>query len=134
MARPGESHRRWRRESDATIRCDRFGDEASNEQDGGVVVSLPEIWNRFAAKGADFAVGENRFEAITDFESILVIVNGEQDQDAAIGFGPDAQLRRKVDGIVLDGLVSQRLDGDDGDLCLGLLLNLGAKSGDLRFR
>ena len=101
--RPGSTHRRWRRESDAAIGCDRVRDEASDEQDGVVVVRLPEIWNRLAAERADLAVRKNGLKTVADLESIFVIVDGEQHQDAAIGFRPDAELRREIDGIVLDG-------------------------------
>ncbi len=93
---------------------------------------MAEDGDGFAAEAADFAVGEDGFEAVADLGEIFVIVDGVEDEDAAAGLlGADAPFGGEIEGVVEDGLAVGCGDGDDGDLRVGFLVDFGAEGGEL---
>ena len=121
-------------ERDARVLGDDVGDATRNKEESGVVVSLAEDGDGFTAEAADFAVGEDAFEAVADLGPIFVIVGGVEDEDAATDLlGADSPFCGEVVGIVEDGLAVGGGDGDDGDLGFGFLVDLGAEGGELGF-
>src|SRR5271156_1876888 len=82
----GPGSGRWRAaERDAAILSDYVGDAAGQQRHGCVVIPLPEIWDRFAAKAADFTVGQDGFQAVADLRPVFVIVHGQEYENAAGG-------------------------------------------------
>jgi len=121
-------------EGDAGVLRDDVGDAARDEEESGIVISLAEDGDRFATEAADFAVGENAFEAIADLGPILVVVGGVKDEDAAADlFGADAPFCGEIEGVVEDVLAVCGGDGDDGDLGFGFLVDFGAERGEFGF-
>jgi len=111
---------------------DDVGDPAGHQQKCGVVVVLAEDGDGFAAEAAYLAVGKDGFEAVANLGPIFVVVDGEEDEDAAIGlFGTYVPLSRQVEGVVLDGLTVGGGDGNYGDLGVGFLVDFGAEGGEL---
>ncbi len=70
---------------DAGILRDDIGDSRGHQQHRAVVVVLPEQRNRLAAKAADFAVRQNRFQAVANFDAVFPVLHRQQDQDSVIG-------------------------------------------------
>ena len=88
-------------EGDAGVLGDDVGDAAGDEEESGVVVILAEDGDGFAAEGADFAVGEDAFEAVADLGPIFVVVGGVEDEDAAADLlGADAPFCGESVGVV----------------------------------
>ena len=86
----------------------------------------------FATEAADFAVGEDGLQAVAHLGPVFVVVDGEENQDAAIGLlGTDAPLCSQVESVVDDWLAVGGGDGDYGDLCVGFLVDFGAENGEL---
>src|SRR5437879_2141231 len=75
-----------RRSSESHIRIfrDRLCDARGQESDRGTVISLAEDWHHLTAKAADFAVGQNRFQTVSNFHPILPVARGKQNQNASI--------------------------------------------------
>ena len=121
-------------QSDAGVLGDDVGDAAGDEEERGVVISLAEDGDGFASEAADFAVGEDAFEAVADLSPIFVVVGGVEDEDAAAHLlGADSPFCGESVGVVEGGLVADGGDGDDGDLSFGFLVDLGAEGGELGF-
>jgi len=119
-------------QGDAGVLCDDVGDAAGHEANRCVIVALAEDGDGFAAEAADFAVGKDGFQAVSYLGPIPVVIDGEENEDAAIGlFGTYAPLGGQVDGVVLDGLTVCCGDGHYGDLGVGFLVELGAEGGEL---
>ena len=126
--------RRGTSEGDAGVLRDDVGDAAGNEEERGVVISLAEDGHGFATEAADFAVGEDAFEAVADLRPIFVVVGGVEDEDAAAGLlGADAPFCGEGVGVVEDVLAVGGGDGDDGDLRFGFLVDLGAEGDEFSF-
>ena len=116
----------------AGVLRDHVGDAAGHEQDRGVIVALAEDGDGFATEAANFAVGEDGLQAVAYLGPVFVVVDGEENQDAAIGLlGTDAPLCGQVESVVDDWLAVGGGDGDYGDLCVGFLVDFGAESGEL---
>ena len=93
---------------------------------------MAEERDRFAAEPAHLTVGQDGFETVADLREVGVVLNGEEDQDATIFLlWTDAPVRGEVEGVLLGRKVAERFHGDDGDLGLGLVVNLGAEGGEL---
>ena len=121
-------------EGDACVLRDDVGDAASDKEESGVVVSLAEDGDGFAPEAADFAVGEDAFEAIADLRPVFVIVGGVEDEDAAADlFGADAPFCCEGVGVVEGVLATCGGDGDDGDLGFGFLVDFGAEGREFGF-
>src|ERR1035437_1196033 len=109
----------------------RLGDGAADGFRGGhegfAVVLLLQCGAHLAENGAGEAVGEDRFEAIADFEAIAAVIDDEQEQGAfVLAFLADAP--GAIDGVgdVFDGLAGEGGDGDKGHLGAGGALHGGA--------
>jgi hypothetical protein len=121
-------------EGDAGVLRDDVGDAARDEEESGVVISLAENGDGFATEAADFAVGEDAFEAVADLSPIFVVVGGVEDEDAAANLlGADSPFCGEIVGVVEGGLVADGGDGDDGDLGFCFLVDLGAEGGEFGF-
>ena len=93
---------------------------------------MAEDRDSFAAEAADFAVREDRLQAIADLGPVGTVVHGEEYQDTAIGLlGANAPFRGEVESVLDDWLAVGGGDGDYGDLRVGFLIDFGAKSGEL---
>ena len=128
----GSLARRGRRGSgklDAAIGGNNLRDVAGHQRNSRVVVILAQIRDGLAAETADFAVGQNFFQAIADFDAVAVIVHGKKNQNAAVGlFGADAEAGGEINGVVLDWPAAERFDRDNDELRLSFLIHLGAQS------
>src|SRR6185369_1904190 len=81
--------------------------------------------HNFASKTADFTIRQDRLQPIAHFNTTLAIVYGKQDQDTAIaGFGTDAPGFIKIRSVALDVSAIERMNRNDGNLRVGLLVNL----------
>jgi len=83
-------------------------DAAGEQRHASVVISLAKIRDHLASESTDFAVGQDRFQAVADLRPVFVVVHGEEYQDSAGGlFRTDAPFRCYVQGIIFDGAVAQ---------------------------
>ena len=58
-----------------------------------VVVVLPEQRDSFAAKTSDFAIGQDRFQPVADFDAVFPVLHRQEDQNAVVGgLAADAPL------------------------------------------
>lgn len=95
---------------------------------GGVVIPCLQLRNDGAPDDADLAVGENAFEAVAGLNAASAVLNGEQQDDAAISsLGADLPLVFERGGEVFDWLAVERLYRDHGNLRVGLAIDLKAK-------
>ena len=103
------------------------GDAAGHEQERLAVIFAAHQRDGFALKASYFAIGQNRFQAIADFNAGAVIPDGVENQDSAIGrFAADSPLMEKIDGITFDVGAVQGIDRDESDLRVGFLVDLMA--------
>ena len=110
-----------------------LGDPRYHERDRAAVVVLAQKWNRFAAESPYFAIRQNRFQPVANLGSVAVFLCGQQDQHTAIcGFAADSPFLVQIDGIALDIGAIERLNGDNGDLRMRLLVDLPADVIELR--
>ena len=92
------------------------------------VLPLPQKRQHFAAEAADFAIRQDRFQAVADFSPVLSVVDGEQHRYAAVfAFWPDAPFLKEAIGKILRGVAFERVDGYDGKLRIGLPIELLAE-------
>ncbi len=117
-----------RRKRNSAIGGDIFRELPDGRFDATVVISLDEKRTHETASVAGAGVGDNRLEAIADFNSISALRRGHEQQHATIFFfAADAELFEKVVAILIDVFAIERTDGDDGHLRSGFLLDLQAK-------
>jgi hypothetical protein len=116
-------------EGDSGVGGDDLGYLADTEGDGGVVVALLGGWHHGAADVADFGVVEDAFEAVTYLDAASSGIHDENHEYAAVGpFGSNLPLVFKGGGELFYGLVAvEGFDGDDGDLGVGLTIDLSAE-------
>ena len=104
-----------------------------HQQNGAVVIVLLELGNGFPAKTTDFAIGQDRFQAVAYFDPVLVVLDGEKKQDSVIGgFAADAPLLEKRNCVALNVGAVQGINRHDGDLRVRLLVDLLANVVQLR--
>jgi len=111
---------------------------------GGIIgtlgaVGLARMGNaavdRLVQSVAGTGIIDDWFEAVTYLDAIFAFVRGEQQEHATIViFAADAELFVKIDGILLDTFAFERVDGDDGHLRGGLLLEFGAEIFEAKLR
>lgn len=122
-------------ESDMTIFGYYFGDAFSKQQNGAAVVADSELRDGFAPKIADESIGENRLQAVADFNAVFALSGSDEDEHAAIFLlRANSPARRKVYRVFVDGFAFERTDGNDGDLRLGFFVQFAANIFDDLFR
>src|SRR5579884_1244819 len=93
-------------------------------EDRIAVIAGAKLRAHVAQDAADEAVGEDGLEAIADLDAVLVVLRGqEQEQAFVAALVTDAPLAGEGVGEILDGLAVERLDGDHGDLHAGGLFD-----------
>jgi oligopeptidase B len=116
------------REGDVGVGGDDAGDLLQASFKAGTVLAGVELRNHAAADVAYLRVGEDAFETITDFDPAFVVFGGDQHEDAAVGgLGADLPLLFEEVGEVGDGVSAEVVDGDNGDLGVGLVVELAAE-------
>ena len=121
------------RQFDAGVLRDDIRDPRGHQRYRAVVVILPEQRDRLAAKASDLAVGQNRLQAVADFDAVLPVLHRQQDQDSVVGgLAADAPLLVQGDGVALDVRTVQGIHRDDGDLRVRFLVDLLADVVQLR--
>jgi hypothetical protein len=108
-----------------------LSDATGDQQERLAVLFGAHQRNRFALKAAGLAVGQYRFETVADFDAGAMILNGVENQDAAIRFTSHTPFLSKIDRVTFDVGAVERVDGDQRDLGVGFLLNLPADVVDL---
>jgi hypothetical protein len=58
---------------------------SGEEKKGAIVVASSKVRNSLAPESTHFSVRKNCLQAIADFDSIAAILDGEQNQNTAIG-------------------------------------------------
>ena len=108
---------------------DDVGDLPNAEGDGVIVVVLLGVRLHGAADVADLGVVEDAFEAVADLDAAVARRHDEDHEDATVcALGADLPLLFELGGELFDGLVVIKgLNGDDGDLGVGLAVNGGAE-------
>ena len=98
-------------------------------------MALAQKRQHVAPKAADFSVRQNRFEPVSDFCPVLMIVHRQQHHHAAVlALGPHAPLLEELVGKILNAVAFERVDGYDGQLRVCFLVQLLAESRDLLLR
>src|SRR5579863_6613831 len=122
------ARRRIAGERDAFVVGNIFCELPRGDFDGRAVIVLPEKGNHGAAGIACTRVINYWFQAVADFDAVLAIVGSEQQEHAGVVlFCAYAEMFEEIDGVVFDGAIVERADGDDGELRAGFLLEFGAK-------
>ena len=113
-------------ERHAAIVGDVFGELPSSGFHAGAVIALEKIRAHEATRIAGPRVVDDGFETVADFGPIFAFGGSDEKKDAPIFFfAADAELLVEFVGVLLDGFVLERANGDDGQLCAGLLLEFG---------
>ncbi len=124
----GNIPQRLRLKSDARIFCDDLSDVLGSQRDRRIVIALAQIRHHFAADRSDFTVGQNSFQAVSDFKPVMVVVGRNQEKQAAVGtLRPHLPLFFQPHGEIVNGVIAGRMDGHDGNLGVGLVIDFCAK-------
>jgi len=122
------------RELNPGITRNHIGNTAGNQEQGLAIVFAAHQWNGFTLEASYLAVGQDRLQTVSHFNTRPVVFDCVKDQDATVrGFRADAPLVEKVDGVAFDIRAVERIDGNNGDLGMSFFVNLAAKVFDLRF-
>ena len=98
-------------------------------------MALAQKRQHIAPEATDFSVRQNRFESVPDFGPVLMIVHRQQHHHTAVlALRPHTPLLEELVGKILSAVPFERVDGDDGELCVCFLVQLLAKSRDLLLR
>ena len=119
------------REGDFGVSCDDLSNFTHGLGDCSVEVIGAKKGDHFAAYIADLAIGENAFEAVADFNASFVVVDGQKNHDSAVVLALATHLPFVFESIGKLSRVNaiQRVDGDNGDLRVGLrVVELGAEA------
>ena len=115
------SHDRRIGEGYICVRGNDLGNLADGEGYSTVEIVGAEVGDHGAANVADFGVGKNAFKAVAGNDLPFVVFYGQKYQDSAIGpLFADTHLVHEVSGIRSDVVSVDAVDGDDGDLGVGL--------------
>ena len=128
------ANRRLRAKSDSFVLGDVIGELARSDFDAGAVVSLTKIGNHGASSVAGASVVDDGLEAVTDFGPIFAVVGRDEEEDAVVlVLLSDAERFENLVGELLDRFAIEGIDGDDGELRPGFLLELEAERVDAGF-
>lgn len=115
-------------QGDACILGDNICDLTDSDRNRGVVVVLACSRSHGTAYVTHLCVIEDAFEAVSHLDAPATRIHNEDHQDAAILFIPHLPFVFKVGRELLDALVViEGLDGDHGNLRVGLMVNLCAQ-------
>ena len=118
---------------DTRILRDDLCNTRRHQCDSAVEVILPEQRNGFASDCADFPIWQNRFQPVANFDPVTMILCRQQDQHALVcGFAADAPFVEEIDRIAFDVGSVERLNSDDGNLRMRLLVDLLTNIVELR--
>ena len=96
--------------------------------DCGIVIPCLQLRNDGAADDADLAVGQNALEAVAGLDAAFAVLNGEDQDDAAVGsLSADLPFVFEGCGEIFDRLAVEGLHRDHGDLGMGLAIDLQAE-------
>jgi small subunit ribosomal protein S20 len=99
------------------------------QERGGILV-LPQQRNHLPSEIADHPIGEDGLEAVADLGAIPVVVDCQQDEHAAVlALGACAPFIEQPIGEIVFGIAFQGMDGNHGDLGIGLLVEFLAERG-----
>ncbi len=116
----------------ARVRRDELRDTSCADQRRGAVVALAQVGNHVASHVARARIVDHRLQSVANFDLVLPLFGSDQDQYAAIVLlRPDAEMLVEIGGVVFARFAFERVDGDDGNLRAGLLLQLGGEQFDL---
>ena len=117
--------RLWSSELDSRIARDDTGNAARDQQQG-VAISAPlHEWYGLALEASDFPIGEDRLESVPDLNARAAILYGVQDENSAISaFVADTPFLEESNGIAVNVGTIERVDGDDRNLSVSLLIDL----------
>ncbi len=94
-------------------------------------MTLPEQWEHASAETADLAIRQYRFESISDFRPVLVLIYREQNHNTAVlAFRSHTPFLEETIRKILSRIAFERMDGYDGELGIRFLIQLLTESGD----
>ena len=118
------------------VRGDDLRNLADRQGHGAVIVAGAQVGDHGAADIAQFAVGQNAFQAVAHVDAALMVAYRQQDKHAFIcALAADLPLVFKLIGVIGRVIPIQRLHSHDCDLRFGLgVVKLAAHLVDLRNR
>src|SRR6185437_11496765 len=104
-------------EGDVSIFSDDLCHTLRYQPQGRAIFALPEKRDCFAAKAADFAIGQDWLQPVANLGAIAMVIHRQQNQHTAIDrLGPDAPLLVKIGGVAFNVGTIERADSDHGNL------------------
>ena len=123
-----------RGEGDVGVGGDDGGELLDAGLDGRAVLALLELGVHAAANVADLGVGEDALKAVANLDAVLVILNGEDHEDALVGgLGADLPSVFERGGKGIYVLAVEGFDGDDFDGGVGARVDLPGETFDVFF-
>jgi len=117
----------------------RLGDHTCNIvcelKHGAVIIRGTQQRYSFASKAAYQTIGQNRFQAISNFNAVSPILNGQQDHHPPVcALVANAPFGEQIVGEHLNRLAIERMDRHYGNLRARLRVHLLAQAGNPRDR
>ena len=135
MDRTLRRHKFRRSELNAGVLCNNICDPRSKQEQRLAVIACPHDRDGFPLKSPYFSVRQYRFQAVANFNTGAMVVDGVKNQYAAIRrLAAYAPLMEQIDGVTFDIGAVERLDGHYGDLRMRFLIDLKADLVHLRDR
>src|SRR6267378_4957821 len=111
------------RDLNTSILGNDLGNPPRDQQQRLVVVASPHKRNGFPLKSTYLSIRQDRLQPIAHFNSCVAIVNGIQDQYAAIrGLAAYSPPMEEIDSVTLDIEAIERADGHHRDLGVRLFV------------
>ena len=121
-----------RGKGDVGVSRDDVGDLLNAGLDGRAVLPLLELCVHAAADVADLGVGKDAFKAIAYFDPVLMILDGEDEEDALVsGLGADLPGVFEGGRPGVDVLAVEGFDGDDLNGCVSFGVDLPSEVFDV---
>ena len=112
----------------STILRNDAGDLRGDLQNGRAILVLAQERHHISAKPADFAIRQNRLQAVAHLGPILMVVHSEQNHHATVlALWSDAPLSKKPVREILHRVALKRVNCHYGDLRVRFLIHLLAK-------
>jgi hypothetical protein len=101
-------------------------------QQRSAIIPLPQDRTDAAQNRSRVGIGDDRLETVPNLDSILVIFDGEKNQQTFVGsLLADSPLFEQADGDILHRFVVKRIHCDDGELRTSGALHVAAIGLDL---